>query len=106
MRCERSIAHALAGGLLAAGVVWLARYALGDDDYYVGQHVSRWEHATRANAEAFVAAGFAITAAAALACLVRAFLPRRVGFVLPLPLAIAAYVAGLFLTWFPLTAGH
>jgi hypothetical protein len=42
---KRRAAYAALAALVGAGVVALLVYAAGRDTYYMGQDVSRWEHA-------------------------------------------------------------
>jgi hypothetical protein len=99
----RFLTSALAG-VLAAAVLWLVRYAAGEDGYYLSG-VSRWGHADRWGKTPFIVAAVAISGATVIGLLVSSF--SRSALLRRLALAATALsFAMLMVSWFFLTAGH
>jgi hypothetical protein len=90
--------------LLSVALVWLVRYAAGEDTYYSSE-VSRWEHADRWGKTPVVVAAMAIIGTTILGLLISTFSPSARLRLLALPAAALSCVM-LVAAWFYLTAGH
>jgi hypothetical protein len=90
---------------MAAGVLLVALYATGEDDYY-GDGTTRWEHATRLASTGFVVGLFAVASAVALTSVVIAFAAKVKRPQLWFIPAFAIYVLVFFYMWAVLSVGH
>jgi hypothetical protein len=94
----------ISGLTMGAGVVGLAFWAAGEDEYY-GDGTTRWGHATKDGGADLLTALFALSATIACVFILLSFFHKRVSELWLIP-AFAVYGLSMLVAWAALSVGH